>query len=259
MDRINVQNEGKDRKMKKAAGVLALLFVFSASVYAKDDWHVQMHKWVVASQSNPKCNAWYTVGIYRPGMGSQPEWGLMSEEIFQWFSGNGEKIAPAACVVNFTNLNRAQYRILISETPVRTETQTVHGAEVQSQTTPTQSTVTARTTYMDGTSSTTTGTISGAQTTTVVVPTETTYSQSARSVYMYTYRVDGSGMHLIASGSVDYTRVRAYGTGEVAGEAALGAGIRNAFSASKDKHRADKLYKNAMESIAADSGGGRVQ
>jgi len=245
--------------MKKAAGVLALLVAFSASLYAGDDWRIQMHKWVVGSESNPKCSVWYTVGIYRPGMGSQPEWGLMSEEMFRWFSGSGEKIAPAACVVNFTNLNRAQYRILISETPVRTETQTVHGADVQTQTTPTQSTVTARTTYIDGSSSTTTGTISGTQTTTVVVPTETTYSQSSRTVFMYTYRVDGSGMHLIASDSVDYTRVRAYGSGEAAGEAALGAGIRNAFSASKDKHRADKLYKNAMESIAADSGGDRVQ
>lgn len=235
--------------MKKLVALASLVFGAS-SLAAGSDWRMEMRKWVVKSESDPQCKVWYTVGIHRPDMGSQPEWGLMSEEMFKWFSKDGEKIAPDACYVNFTNVGKAKYRILLSETPMMTETRTVHGAEARTQTTPTQSTYSANTTYPDGSYSTTTGTISGTQTSTVVVPTETTYSRSSSSVYMYTYRMDGPDMHLIASDRVSYTRVSAVGTGENAAGAELGAGIRNAISASKDKHRADKLYKAAMESIA---------
>lgn len=235
--------------MKKIIALASLIFG-ATSLAAGSDWRMELHKWVLESESNSKCKVWYTVGIHRPDMGAQPEWGLMSEQMFRWLSKNGEKIAPNACFVNFTDLGKAKYRILLSETPMMTETRTVHGAETRTQTTPTNATFSANNTYSDGGYSTTTGTISGTQTSTVVVPTETTYSRSTSSVYMYTYRMDGLGMHLIASDSVNYTRVSAMGTGDNAAGAEIGAGLRNAISASRDKHRADKLYKAAMETIA---------
>lgn len=244
--------------MKKAISVIAL-FLFSASVYAKDNWRVQMHEWAVASQVNSNCKVWYTTSIYTPGMGNQPVWGMMSEKMFKWFSHDGKKIAPTACVTTVSNMGRAKYRILISETPMRTQTETVHGADALTQTQPTQATLTARTTYENGNSSSTTGTINGTETTTVVVPTETTYSQSSRTVYMYTYRIDGSGWHLLATDEVNYNRVGVRGSGGDLAAEEMGVGLRNAISASKDRHRADRLYKAAMESIVADSGDDRLQ
>lgn len=220
---------------------------------------MQLHKWAVASQTNPKCKAWYTTGIYRPGEGGSAVWGAMTEKMFKWFSHNGEKIAPAVCVATVSDMEKARYRILISETPMRTQTQTVEGAETRSQTQPIQATLTSRTMYQNGSFSTTTGTINSTETTTVVVPTETTYMQSTSSVYMYTYRVDTSGWHLLAADEVNYSRVGVRGSGENLAAEEIGVGLRNAISASKDKHRADKLYKTAIESIAADTGGDAIR
>ena len=238
------------------------LFVLAAVpvlAFGKDDWHMQLHKWAVASQSNPKCKVWYTTGIYRPREGGSVVWGAMTEKMFKWFSKDGEKIAPAACVATVSNMGKAKYRILISETPMRTQTQTMQGADTRTQTQPTQATLNARTTYPDGSSATTTGTINGTQTTTVVVPTETTYSQSVRTVYMYAYRIDEGGWRLIAADEANYRRVGVRGSSDNLAAQEIGVGLRNAISASKDKHRANKLYESVMEAIAADSGGDRVQ
>lgn len=244
--------------MKKALSVIAL-FLFSTSVYAKDNWRAQMHKWVVASESNPKCEVWYTTGVYRPAQSATPVWGVMTEKMFKWFSTKGEKIAPSACVATVSNMGKVRYRVLISATPVRTETQTIHGSDTRTQTSPTQTTINSRTTYPGGNSSTTTGTLSGTETTTVVVPTETTYTQSTATVYLYVYRVGGSGWHLLTEDQVNYNREGVRGSGDNLAAAELGVGLKNMISASKDKHRADRLYKAAMESIAADSGGDRLQ
>ncbi|HET7104283.1 MAG TPA: hypothetical protein VFI20_09365 [Terracidiphilus sp.] len=157
------------------------------------------------------------------------------------------------------NMGKAKYRILISETPMRTQTQTINGAETRTATTPTQTTFGARTTYENGSYSSTTGTINGTETTTVVVPTETTYMQSTSSVYMYAYRIDPTGWHLIAADEVNYRRVGVRGSSQDLAAQEMGVGIRNLVSASKDKHRADRLYKTAMESIAADAGGDAIR
>lgn len=237
--------------MKKTMTVIAL-FLLATSVNAKDDWQMQMHKWMEKSQSNPNCKVWYATGIYRAGMGTS--WGMMNEKMFKWFSTKGEKIAPGACPTTEANIDKAKYRILFTETPVRTQTQTVYGAEAQTQTQPTQATFNASTTYQNGNSTTTNGTINGTETNTVVVPTETTYTQSRSTLYMYTYRVNGSPWQIIAADDVDYNRVDAVGSGQYAAEAELGARIGNLIRASKDKHRADRLYRVAMESIIADGG-----
>jgi len=234
--------------MKKIIALIILATV-PALAFGKDDWQMQMHKWAIKSQSNPNCKTWYAVGIYRPDLGTT--WGVMTEKMFKWFSTKGEKIAPTACSVSGANVAKAQYRILFAETPMRTQTQTIHGAETRTQMTPTEATVNARTTYQDGSSSTTTGTISGIETTTVLVPTETTYTQSSATAYMYTYRVDTKPWRLIATDEVDYSRQRVVGSD--APEAEMGSAIGNLIRASKDRHRPDKLYKSAMEAIAADA------
>lgn len=236
--------------MKKII-VLIIMSAIPSMAFAKDSWEMQMHKWLVKSASNRNCQVWYTTGIYRPDTGTV--WGVMTEKMFKWFSTKGQKIAPSACAVGSANVEKAKYRILFAETPMRTQTQTIHGTETQTQITPTRATVNARTTYEDGSSSTTTGTINGTETTTVVVPTETTYTQSSAAAYMYTYRVDAKPWRLIAADDVGYERVGVRGNGQDAAYAEMGAGIGNLIRASKDRHRADKLYESAMEAIAADS------
>lgn len=220
---------------------------------AKDDWQADLHKWAVSSDTNPNCKVRYTVGMYRPDFGAQPVWGMMTEKMFRWFSGEGAKLAPQACPVSHASQIAPAYRILFSVSPMTTSTQTTHGAEAQTVNQPVSGTVNATTTYSDGSSANTTATITGDTTSTVVVPTETTISRSSVTLYMYTYRVEGGRMQMISTDNVTYSRVMASGSGDNAAGAELGAGIGNAVRAAKDRHRADKLYEGAIRAIMADS------
>jgi len=226
-----------------------LLLVFSVGAFAKDDWQSDLHKWVVSNDTNPNCRVRYTVGVYRPDMGDQPAWGMMTEKMFKWFSNDGVKLAPSVCSAR---LNEAEYRILLSVSPMKTVSRTTHGSEVQTVNEPFSANVNSRTSYSDGSTANSTATINGQQTTTVVVPTETTISQSSVAVYMYTYRVDGGQLELIATDSVVFSRVAASGSGDNAAGAELGAGIGNLIRASGDRHRTDKLYEEALKAIRAD-------
>jgi len=214
-----------------------------------EDWQSELHNWVVSNDTNPACRVRYTTGIYRPDMGNQPAWGMMTEKMFKWFSKDGVKLAPSVCSARLT---KAAYRILFSVSPMKSVSQTTHGSEVQTVNEPFNATVDSRTTYPSGSTANSTATINGQQTTTVVVPTETTISQSSVAVYMYTYRVSGEQLELIATDSIVFSRVAASGSGDNAAGTELGAGIGNLIRASGDRHRADKLYEEALKAIRAD-------
>ena len=80
---------------------------------AKDDWLSDAAKWAVSSDTNPNCKVRYTVGIYRPYMGDKPAWGVMTEEMFKWFSKDGVKLAPSVCPMSKNSKDKAAYRILV--------------------------------------------------------------------------------------------------------------------------------------------------
>ncbi|HUK48414.1 MAG TPA: hypothetical protein VLW06_12515 [Terriglobales bacterium] len=229
--------------MKKTGFVLSVLFV-ALSLSARDhNWLSDLHKWTAASQADPNCKARYTTGMYRPDLGDKPVWGMMTEKMFRYFSQEGTKLAPSVCPA--ATLDKAQYRILFSVAPMKTVSQTTHGSETRTTTEPFNADVT----YSDGS----TATVQGEQTSTVVVPTETTISQSSVAVYMYVYRVKGGQLGLIGTDSVVYSRVVATGSGTNAAGAELGAGIGNLIRASKDKHRADKLFEESLRAVLADT------
>ncbi len=224
-------------------GFAAFLTVVPAR--AKEDWRADLRKWTAASQSDSNCKVRYTTGIYRPDLGAEPAWGMMTEKMFKYLSQNGAKLAPSVCPATRNTQNVAEYRILLSQSPMRTVSNTTHGGETQTTTQP----FSANVSYSDGSFAT----ISGQQTSTVVVPTETTISRSAVAVYMYTYHVNGGQLELIATDSVVFSRVAASGSGSEAAGAELGAGIGNIVRASKDRHRMDKLYEEALRSILAET------
>ena len=224
------------------------------SASAKDDWQSDLHRWTAASQIDPQCKTRYVTGVYRPDLGDTPVWGFMTEKMFKYFSKDGAILAPSVCPATRTTQNKAEYRILFSVAPMRTFTQTTHGSEAHTTTEP----FNANVSYSDGS----TATIQGQQTSTVVVPTETTVSRSSVAVYMYTYRVMGSGdLELISTDNVVFSRVAASGSGNNAAGAELGAGIGNLIRQSKDRHRIDKLCVEALKAIfaeAQDVGSGTV-
>src|ERR1039458_4221350 len=158
---------------------------------AKDDWLSDAAKWAVSNDTNSNCKVRYTVGIYRPDMGDKPAWGVMTEEMFKWFSKDGVKLAPSVCPISRNSKDKAAYRILFSVSPMRTVSHTTHGSEVHTTSEPFNANVTSQTTYSNGGTANSTSTVNGEQTSTVVVPTETTISQSSVALYMYTYRVNG--------------------------------------------------------------------
>ena len=207
----------------------------------------------VSNDTNPNCKVRYTVGIYRPDMGDKPAWGVMTEEMFNWFSKDGVKLAPSVCPASRTSKDKATYRILFSVSPMKTVSQTTHGSETRTTTEPFNANVNSRTTYSDGSTANSTATVNGEQTTTVVVPTETTISSHRLLSYMYTYRVNGDQLELIGSDSVVFSRVAASGSGDNAAGTELGAGIGNLIRASGDRHRGDKLYEEALNAIRADA------
>jgi hypothetical protein len=182
----------------------------------------------------------------------------MTEKMFKWLSKDGAKLAPTVCPANHSAIDAASYRILISQSPMTTASQTTHGYETHTTTEPFNANVNSQTTYSDGSTANTTGTVYGQQSSTVVVPAETTISRSSVAVYMYTYRVNGSQLQLIGTDRVVFSRVAASGYGYNAAGAELGAGIGNLIRASGDRHRADKLYEEALNSIRADSQGSTV-
>lgn len=235
--------------------LLCALFMPTAAVpaAAKSDWQSDLHKWAVSSQSDSNCKTRYSTGVYRPDLGPTPVWGLMTEKMFKWFSRVGAKVAPSVCPASRATLDAAEYRILFSASPMTTVSQTTHGSEVQTTTQPFNASVNSQTTYFDGGIANSTATISGEQTTTVVVPTETTISRSSVALYMYTYHVKKGQLELIATDSVVFSRVAANGSGDNAAGAELGAGIGNFIRASGDRHRVDKLYEEALKAISADA------
>jgi len=243
--------------MRKSFLTFALLMTCAMLVapplsFAKDDWQSDLHKWKESSQTDPSCKVRYTTGLYRPDLGDKPVWGLMTEKLFKWFSKDGVKLAPSICPVSRATQDKAQYRILFSLSPMKTISQTTHGSEVRTVNEPFSADVTSHTTYSDGTTANGNATVNGQQTSTVVVPTETTISQSLVAEYMYTYRVNGNQLDLIASDSVVFSRVAASGSGDDAATAELGAGIGNLIRASGDRHRADKLCEEALKAVRAD-------
>jgi hypothetical protein len=56
---------------------------------------------------------------------------------------------------------------------------------------------------------------------------------------------------LVSTDDVVFSRVAASGSGTNAAGAELGAGIGNLIRASKDRHRADKLFEEALRAILA--------
>jgi hypothetical protein len=234
---------------------LAILLLLAAPLplAAKDDWQSDLHKWAVSSDTNPDCKVRYTVGVFRPDLGDEPVWNMMTEEMFKWLSKDGVKLAPSVCPVSKSTKNKADYRILFSASPMKTASQTTHGSEVRTTSQPFNANVSSQTTYSNGSTANSTATINGEQTTTVVVPTETTISRSSVAEYMYTYRVQGGQLELIGTDSVVFSRVAASGSGENAAGAELGAGIGNIIRMSGDRHRADKLYEEALKAIRADA------
>ena len=231
----------------------AFLLAVTIPVAAKDDWQADLHRWVVSNDTNPNCKVRYMTGMYRPSLGDQPAWGMMTEKMFKWFSTDGVKLAPALCPASRNTKDKVSYRILFSVSPMKTVSRTTHGSELHTVNEPFSANVNSRTADSDGSTANTTATINGQQTTTEVVPTETTVSQSSVSVYMYTYRVNGNQLALIASDTVLFSRVGATGSGEDAAGAELGAGIGNLIRASGDRHRSDKLYEEALKAIRTDA------
>jgi hypothetical protein len=69
---------------------------------------------------------------------------------------------------------------------------------------------------------------------------------------MYTYRVQGDQLELISTDDVVFSRVTASGSGDNAAGAELGAGIGNLIRKSKDRHRADKLFAEALKAMLAE-------
>jgi hypothetical protein len=226
---------------------------------AKDDWQSDLYKWVVSSDTNLNCKAYYTTAVYTPDMGSQPLWGMMTEKMFRYFSRDGVKLAPSVCPVSRTSKDRPDYLILSSVSPMKTVSQTTHGSEVQTTTQPFNASINSRTTYSDGSTANGTATVNGEQTTTVVVPTETTISRSSVAEYMYAYRINGDQLELIGTDSVVYSRVAASGSGDSANYAAIGAGIGNLIRAGGDRRREDKLYEEALKAIRAHAQDNRVK
>jgi len=222
---------------------------------AKEDWQSDLHKWKEWSQTDPNCKVRYTTGLYRPDLGDKPVWGVMTEKLFKWFSKDGVKLAPSICPASRATQDKAQYRILFSVSPMKTVSHTTHGSEIRTVNAPFSADVTSHTTYSDGGSADSTAAVNGQQTSTVVVPTETTISQSLVAEYMYTYRVNGDQLELIATDSVVFSRVAASGSGDDAASAELGAGIGNLIRASGVRHRADKLCEEALKAIRADAQG----
>jgi hypothetical protein len=220
----------------------ALLMALPSS--AKDDWQSDLHKWAASSQSDPNCKTRYVTGVYRPDLGDKPVWGFMTEKMFKFFSKDGAKLAPSICPATRATQDQAEYRILLSVSPMSTVSRTTKGSETQTTTQP----FNANVSYSDGS----TATIQGQQTTTVVAPTETTISRSSVAVYMYTYRVKGDQLELISTDNVVFSRVAASGSGSNAAGAELGAGIGNAIRAGKDRRRADKLFQEALKAILAE-------
>jgi TPR repeat protein len=220
---------------------------------AKNDWQSDFRQWVLSSQTNPNCKILYTTGIYRSDLGDKPQWGFMSENMFRWFSKEGVKIAPSVCPVTQKDIDKVKYRVLVSETPMKTVSQTTHSSETRTTTEPFSADVSSHTTYSDGSSANGTATVQGQQTSTIVVPTETTVSQSSVALYMYAYRVKRNQLELISTDSVVFSRVTASGSGDEAATAELGAGIGNLIRASGDRHRADKLFEEALKAIRADA------
>src|SRR5208337_2378177 len=157
----------------------------------------------------------------------------------------GAKLAPSVCPVTRDTKDKARYRILLSVSPMKTTSQTTHGFETRTTTEP----FNANVNYSDGS----TATVQGTQTTTIVVPTETAISRSSQALYMYTYRVKGDELELLSTDNVVFSRVAASGSGDNAAGAELGAGIGNLIRASGDRHRADKLYEEALKAISADA------
>jgi DNA-directed RNA polymerase subunit H (RpoH/RPB5) len=169
----------------------------------------------------------------------------MTENMFKYFSKDGAKLAPSVCPVTRATQDNAEYRILFSVTPMKTVSQTTHGSETRTIAEP----FNANVTYSDGS----TATVEGEQNTTVVVPTETTISRSSVAVYMYAYRVKEDQLELISTDDVVFSRVAASGSGDNAAGAELGAGIGNLIRQSKDRHRADKLFEEALKAILAEA------
>jgi hypothetical protein len=228
------------REITTCVFFLAVLLAPISSA-ARNDWQSELHRWAVSSQTDPNCKVRYATGVYRPDLGDKPVWGFMTERMFKYFSRDGAKLAPSICPVTLATVDKAAYRLLFSVSPMKTVSQTTHGSETQTTTEPFNASVA----YSDGS----TATIQGQQTTTVVVPTETTISRSSVALYMYTYRVKGDQMELIGTDDVVFSRVAASGSGTNAAGAELGAGIGNIVRASKDRHRADKLFEEALKAI----------
>jgi TPR repeat protein len=221
-------------------------------VAAKDDWQSDLRKWTASRLTDPNCKIRYTTGIYRPDLGAQPAWGFMTVNMFKWFSKDGVNLAPSVCPVTQATQNEAQYRILFSVSPVKTVSQTTHGTETHQVSEPFSAQICA-------TQGGCVGSVYGQQTSTVIVPTETTISRSSVALYMYTYRANGNQLELISTDNVVFSRVAASGSGNNATGAELGAGIGNLIRASQDRHRADKLYEEALRSILADAAHPAVQ
>ena len=236
---------------------LALLLALSVPslaipAAAKNDWQSDFSQWVLSSQTNPNCKIFYTTGIYRSDLGDKPQWGFMSEKMFRWFSKEGVKLAPSVCPATQKDIHKVKYRVLISEAPMKTVSQTTHGSETRTTTEPFNADVSSNTTYSDGSTANTTATVHGQQTSTIVVPTEKTDSQSSVALYMYAYRVKGNQLELISTDSVVFSRETVSGSGDEAATAELGAGIGNLIRATGDRHRADKLFEEALKAIRAD-------
>ena len=232
--------------------IVCATFIAAPSSFAKDDWQSDLRNWKESSQTDPNCKVRYTTGLYRPDLGDKPVWGVMTEKLFRWFSKDGVKLAASICPVSRSTQDKAQYRILFSLSPMTTVSQTTHGSEVRTASQPFSADVATHTSYSDGGSAESTATVNGQQTSTVVVPTETTISRSSVAEYMYTYRVTGNQLELITTDSVVFSRVTAGGSGDNAAAAELGAGIGNLIRASGDRHRADKLCEEALKAIRAD-------
>jgi DNA-directed RNA polymerase subunit H (RpoH/RPB5) len=211
---------------------------------AKDDWRSDLKKWTASSLTDPNCKVRYITGVYRPDLGDKPIWGFMTESMFRYLSKDGAKLAPSICPVTRATQDKAEFKVLFSVTPMKTVSQTTHGSEARTATQP----LNADVTYSDGS----TATVQGQQTTTVVVPTETTISRSSVAVYMYAYRIKGDQLDLISTDDVVFSRVAASGSGDNAAGAELGAGIGNLIRKSKDRHRTDQLCEEALQAIRAE-------
>jgi DNA-directed RNA polymerase subunit H (RpoH/RPB5) len=168
----------------------------------------------------------------------------MTESMFRYLSKDGAKLAPSICPVTRATQDKAEFKVLFSVTPMKTASQTTHGSETRTATQP----LNADVTYSDGSAAT----VQGQQTTTVVVPTETTISRSSVAVYMYAYRIKGDQLDLISTDDVVFSRVAASGSGDNAAGAELGAGIGNLIRKSKDRHRTDQLCEEALQAIRAE-------